>query len=135
MRGIVLGVLMAVVGVGCQTKAPSQAEMSEIVQAVLDHPALQPYFHPEKKGRVPVVVSDLMIGTQVQATKFGKPIRLENDPSLGSHRPFWRFTSVKVRDDQAEVSFEYPVEDLSGTINLRKDADGRWQAGNHRLNK
>jgi hypothetical protein len=124
---ILAGLLAFGTLLACTAAKPDPAEVQSVVQATLDHPALEKYLHPEKPGRKPLVLSDWLIGGHHQLTKFGQPVEFRNDPALGDHVAFIRFTDVSVRGQSAKTVLDYPVEGVRGSFEFKKDAQGKWQ--------
>ena len=94
-----------------------------IVQAVIDHGSLQPYLHPEAKGRVPLRLSDHLIGSDLKLTKFGKPVQIIKDSARA--RAYLRFTVFDCKfGNYCNVVFEYPLEGLVGSSGVHVSPTG-----------
>lgn len=100
-------------------KYPKEA----IVQAVIDHKQLQPYLHPELPARVPLKVSDLLIGRNLNLTKFGKKVEIVSDKSVSG--AYLRFTAFSCNNgNYCNLAFQYPIEGLSGVTGVFINRDG-----------
>lgn len=107
-----------------------QEDMTSVVQAVLDAPALQAYLHPEVEGRVPLVLvtrMDLDDGLR----KFDAPVHVTDAaPSDGT---WLEITDVQPVSNGYAVAISYPVEGLTGRFEVSRDEEGRWIARRHEL--
>ncbi len=125
--------LWAVVAFFCMTTANAgnrdhSADLQQVCQLVLDHPDLQGFYHSKLPGRVPVTVSDHLIGKGLKLSKFGKPVVFVSDPDKRTMRreAILRFDKVKVDRDEASVEFSYPIEGVFGQMSLEKQG-GKWR--------
>ncbi len=94
-----------------------------IVQSIIDHKQLQPFLHPELADRVPLVISDHLVGREIKLNKFGKQVRIESDNKLKG--AYLRFTIFDCKNDNyCNIAFEYPVEGITGSTGVRINSDG-----------
>ena len=107
-------------------------ELTSMLQAVIDAPALQPYLHPEQPGRTPLTVVAQVPGA-VELRKFGQPVVLT--PKAEPGKPALELTDVKQTSAGATVAFRYPAEGITGTLDLGTDAVGRWTVRRHELHE
>ena len=107
----------------------SQEDMTAVVQAVLDAPALQPYFHPEVAGRVPLV---LVTRLDVNGLRmFDAPVRVTDaTPSDGA---YLEITDARPVSNGWAIAVSYPVEGITGRFEVARDEQGRWIARRHDL--
>lgn len=104
----------------------------KIVQSIIDHKQLLPYLHPEIAGRVPLVISDHLVGPGLKLNKFKKRVMIVPDKKVQG--AYLRFTVFSCRTDvtytYCNIVFEYPIEGVTG-------AAGVWihQNGSYKLEK
>ena len=106
------------------------AELAELWRVVLELPGLEQYWHADDPSRVPVrVVPHAAFPAPPETIhKFGQPVlftsgeELEADPQAA----VFRITGCRVFPGGGTVSFEYPVEGVIGTVQLRREG-GRWR--------
>ena len=55
-----------------------------VLKLIVEHPVLAPYLHPEAPGRVPLLVSDHLLGPGVTPSRFGQPLRIVPDREVGT---------------------------------------------------
>jgi hypothetical protein len=96
-----------------------------VLKLIIDHPALAPYLHPERVGRVPLVVSGHLIEAGVTPSKFGRPLQIVPDREVGT-RPHLRILSFEVDGSRAKAVVEYRVEGVQAVFDLRRDSKGWW---------
>src|SRR2546422_6092379 len=120
---------VAVVGQVLVASTPRQQSQPlvprPVLKLIVDHPALAPYPHPERVGRVPLVVSDHLLEPGVTPSKFGRPLQIVPDREVGT-RPHLRILSFEVDGSQAKAVVEYRVESVQAVFDLRRDAKGWW---------
>lgn len=107
----------------------SQEDMTPVVQAVLDAPALQPYLHPEAEGRVPVVVVSRLELNGLR--KFEAPVRVTD--TAPPDEAWLEITDVQPIPDGYAVAIRYAVEGLTGRFEVTRDGGGGWIARHHEL--
>lgn len=95
-----------------------------IYQAILDDTLLEQYFHPGKPDRKPLRVSERVVGKNIQLSKFNMPVRIipQEEESKG---PVFIFSKMKIRPDEAIVTVNYRIEEVTGEFLVKKQA-GRW---------
>lgn len=123
--------LLVLLASGCETK--SGASKYSPLQALLDLPALQGFFHAEiLTDRVPLImICSLEICREAVLTKFGEPVEIvPTAPANG--RPFLEITTADQRGDILTVDFLYPVEGVAGSVQLVPKELG-WTVLSHRL--
>ncbi len=114
-------------------KTPNEKKIryptNAIIQSVIDHERLQPYLHPEIANRVPLVLSDRLIGRNLVLTKFNQNVRIVPDRNVTG--AYLRFTKFDCKfGTYCNIAFEYPVEGVIGTTGVAINPDG-----SHRLEK
>ena len=71
--------------------------------------------HPELESRVPLLLSDYLIGSDLKLKKFGVSVKIVPDKEIGG--PFIRFTYFDcAQSNYCSVAFEYPVEGVTGGL-------------------
>ncbi|MDD9937857.1 MAG: hypothetical protein OXT09_29875 [Myxococcales bacterium] len=112
------------VGPGPELAKPSLSPVA-VLQRVVDDGRLQPYFHAELEGRVPVAVFSAS-GHELGAVQVaGEPVRLvRTRPDDGS--PYLHVVHLWLRDDHAFVELEYDVEGVHAAYELVQ-VERRWR--------
>jgi len=131
---------MAMAG-GCSTNPPQEAQKKEtatmpdnpvetVLQMTLDSDGLNKYFHVEERPeRKPLrILSNNTVPATVRLQKFGEPA-VWTTAAESEGKPLLEFTSVKVEAETATVSFRYPPEGISGTVEFRKQGETWTQTG------
>ena len=96
-----------------------------VLKLIVEHPALGPYLHPERVGRVPLVVSDHLLEPGITPSRFGQPLRIVHDRDVGT-QPHLRILSFTVDGSRAKAVAEYKVEGVQAVFDLRRDSKGWW---------
>jgi hypothetical protein len=100
-----------------------------IIQSIIDHKQLQPYLHPEIAGRVPLILSDHLIGPDLKLNKFKKRVTIVPDKDVKG--AYIRFTVFDCRKDitytYCNIAFEYPIESVSGATGVWINRDGSYK--------
>src|SRR5688500_18429277 len=105
----------------CSATEHPKSDTAQIVEAVLSHPKVANYLHPELSGRVPVTIALQPANPMLGARAFGKPVRLVTDP-LDERTVVLR---ISIRGNMASVALQYKLEGLVGDIELQQ-RKGSW---------
>jgi hypothetical protein len=113
-----------------------KSESQQVAQATIDLEALQKYLHPDAPDRKPLrVLNEGPMSSEPPLTKFGAPVEyVSRSSAKASGKPYFEFTTLEISGNAAAVTFTYPVEGISGRVNLRR-TNGHWQIENHSLNE
>jgi hypothetical protein len=130
LRLVSVLVLLAIpVGAGASPIASGSAGV--LLQALIDLPGLQPYWHPEVPGRIPLILLEGRFGRGHQLVKFGQPVRILPRSEV-KDRPFLEITTFLVTEDGVRIGFRYRVEGVVGSVFfVRKDRT--WAAKETRI--
>lgn len=96
-----------------------------VLKLIIDHTGLASHFHPEARGRVPLVVSDHLLAEGVTPSKFGHPVLILADSAVRA-RPYLRFKSFQVQRNLAHAVVEYRVEGVEASFTLSRTDSGWW---------
>jgi len=96
-----------------------------VLKLIVEHPVLAPYLHPEAPGRVPLLVSDHLLGPGVTPSRFGQPLRIVPDRELGTE-PHLRILSFEEDGSRAKAVVEYRVEGVRIEFDLQSNSHGWW---------
>lgn len=99
---------------------------TELAQAVLDHPALSPYWHPESGDRVPLVVSDNLLSSKAALFKFEEPVSVVADDQL-THGVFFRFDHFHISSDVTTILISYRIEGVMGRFEFVPSGNESWE--------
>lgn len=97
----------------------------DMVRQVLDNPKLELFLHPEVEGRIPVVLSDHLLASPMDLSKYGQPVRVSAD-TTPTERAILRFTRLTLGDNNATLEFVYDIEGVYGKCTFARAADGTW---------
>lgn len=97
-----------------------------ICQLVIDYPQFQWIFHPEIPDRVPLLVSDKIIGRDITLFKFDQAVIVQTDTLL-KDEAFLRFLLIDISNHTATVKFEYPLEGAIASANLIESYGDSWK--------
>lgn len=109
---------------------------AEVVQLVIDLPALQKYYHvDDAPNRKPLfVLRNELIDGEPQLSKFDEPVKFATcDELKTAGKPYLEFTKFEMKDDAASVVFRYRVEGIEGRLTLGKQDDGAWRVREQEL--
>src|SRR3954468_2893958 len=95
-----------------------------VVKLIIGDPALAGYLHPERPGRLPLLISDHLVADGVTPSFSGQPVRFMTDMELKS-LPHIRFASFDLTSDGAETSVDYAAEQVRVVFTLR-NRSGWW---------
>ena len=111
-----------------------KSESQQVAQSTIDLAALQKYLHPDAPDRKPLrVLNEGPMSSEPPLTKFGAPVEyVSRSAAKASGKPYFEFTTLEISGDTAVVTFTYPVEGISGRVDLRR-TKGVWQIESHSL--
>lgn len=122
-----------------QERAPEQAattgELADIVQLVIDLPALQKYYHvDDAPNRKPLfILKNDLIAAEPQLSKFNEPVKFATcDQLKATSQPYLEFIKLETKGDVAAVVFRYRVEGIEGRLTLDRQGD-TWQVREQQL--
>jgi hypothetical protein len=105
----------------------SDKDLSGVLQAVIDAPQLERYYHSDVAGRTPLVLVAPNAG-KPDLRKFGQAVVISDQPA--KDKPFLEITRIVPTSDHCTVEFRYPVEGLKGKFDLSKQGD-KWVVQKH----
>jgi hypothetical protein len=104
----------------------ARADDSAILQAFIDAPALQGYYHVDKlPERKPLVLLEGPHTKGAALEKFGVPVEIVPAERVGA-RPHLAIGALERNGEKAVVRFRYDVEGLGGEVRLSRH-DGAWR--------
>lgn len=109
----------------------SLADVTAVLQLVIDDEALTPYLHLERPERFPLRVSSKNLPPGIELVKATKPVVLVREGEEGE-KPVLEFIALEVSDNRATVRYRYDEEGVRGSCRLRK-RDGRWELESSRV--
>ena len=83
-----------------------------MLQALIDHPNLQPFLHPKVPGRVPLAIYVPSVKSVLHLQKFGRNVTVLS--SLRSDTPYLNVTTWHSEGSKTTLRFEYLVEGVVG---------------------
>jgi hypothetical protein len=129
--GVLRAVVFAIVAVALARSplvaAPADAAppvSRAVVKLIIGDPAFAAYLHPERPGRLPLLISDHLVADGVTPSFSGQPVRFMPDRELKS-LPHIRFASFDLTSDGAETSVDYAAEQVRVVFTLR-NRSGWW---------
>ena len=131
--GVLFLILQSLSGAGIALDN-STDEKRNIIQAMLDMPALRNYVHPETPERLPLtlVFDDISPAQTLEA--YGRSVHIVSNAEISNFpgHAFLRILQVKVENGRAEVKAEYPVEGIYLEVHL-KNVNGKWVEKNYSI--
>lgn len=102
--------------------ALASADVQPVVAAVLQHPEVAKYLHPEVSGRVPVRVAIVAPydGAPLDLALYGAPIKRVGADDISAIR-----LAIKPQADRVVVEVRYKPEGIFGHVNLIRQ-NGVW---------
>lgn len=109
----------------------SAADVTAIVQLVVDDPELDKYLHLGQKGRFPLQLAGEKLPSGLQVVKSTEPVVVVQGPKSKTDAVLV-ITDLEVQGDTASVRYRYDVEGIRGTVTLARSAQG-WELKNSRI--
>jgi hypothetical protein len=103
---------------------PARPVSRDVVKLIIGDLALAAYLHPERPGRLPLLISDHLVTDGVTPSFSSQPVRFISDGELKS-LPHLRFSSFELTGDQAQAAVDYEVERVRVLFTLRNQP-GWW---------
>lgn len=109
----------------------SDADVTAILQLVVDDPELDHYLHLGEPGRFPLQISGERLPSGLKLVKATEPVKIVDGPKSKKDAVLV-ITEIDVQGDRATVRYRYDVEGIRGNVTLAKLAHG-WELKNSRL--
>ena len=109
----------------------SDADVTAILQLVVDDPELDRYLHLGEPGRFPLQISGERLPTGMKLIKATEPVKVVDGPKSKKDAVL-AITEIDVQGDKATVRYRYDIEGIRGNVTLAKLAHG-WELKNSRL--
>jgi hypothetical protein len=130
---ILILLLVAFTNVGfCDPPQIKTTELSKIIQLVIDLPALQGFLHPKVTDRVPLIISDKLIGKELKLSKFDQPVLILSKEEIGN-KPYIEITKMVIQNKLAYIEFSYPIEGVVGRVNIKQTSKLAWLVENSKV--
>jgi hypothetical protein len=114
------------------SNAPSsEADVTAILQLVVDDPELDNYLHLGTAGRFPLQISGDKLPSGLKLIKATEPVKVVDAPKSKKDAVLV-ITEIDVQGDKASVRYRYDIEGIRGNVTLAKGAHG-WELKNSRL--
>ncbi len=111
-----------------QSRAQSNLDKKQIIQACIDLEDLQPYYHIEEEGRKPLIIFDNgVIPNTLKLLKFEESVVFATTAALFTYGKvaYLQFSKFTITKDKAEVIFKYHVEGITVKVIFEK-IGGTW---------
>lgn len=109
----------------------SDADVTAILQLVVDDPELDRYLHLGEPGRFPLQLSGQGLPSGLKLIKATEPVKIVDGPKSKKDAVLV-VTELDVQGDRASVRYRYDIESIRGNVTLAKLAHG-WELKNSRL--
>jgi hypothetical protein len=109
----------------------SPADLTAVLQAVLDDPELDGYLHLEKPGRSPVKLAGANVPKDVKLVKGKHPVTIVEGPKSDKD-PVLLIQRIKQEGGVATVAYQYDVEHIRGTTRVKNGKTG-WELVSSRI--
>ena len=122
----------AAAGDKAASSAPSsEADVTAILQLVVDDPELDNYLHLGQAGRFPLQISGEKLPSGLKLIKATEPVKVVDAPKSKKDAVLV-ITEIEVQGDKASVRYRYDIEGIRGNVSLLKKTHG-WELKNSRL--
>jgi len=111
--------------------AVSDADVTAILQLVVDDPELDHYLHMGEPGRFPLQISGERLPSGLKLVKATEPVKVVDGPKSKKDAVL-AITEIDVQGDKATVRYRYDIEGIRGNVTLAKLGHG-WELKNSRL--
>jgi hypothetical protein len=111
--------------------AASEADVSAVLQLVVEDPELDKYLHLGEPGRFPLQLSGEKLPPGLKLVKATEPVKVVDGPKSKKDAVLV-ITELDVAGDKANVRYRYDVEGIRGTVTLARSAHG-WELKNSRI--
>ena len=109
----------------------SDADVTAILQLVVDDPELDKYLHLGEPGRFPLQLAGERLPSGLKLIKATEPVKIVDGPK-SKKDAVMVVTEIDVQGDKASVRYRYDVEGIRGNVTLARLAHG-WELKNSRL--
>lgn len=109
----------------------SEADVTAILQLVVDDPELDNYLHLGQAGRFPLQIAGDALPSGLKLTKATEAVKVVDGPKSKKDAVLV-ITAIDVQGDKATVRYRYDVEGIRGNVTLARSAHG-WELKNSRL--
>ena len=112
--------------IGCRSSNNSYLYIpANIVEQVIDYKDIQQFFHPEIKGRIPLLISNNLVDPNISLTKFGEKVKILPESEI-KQDAFIKFDSFEVSGNSAVVKILYGIEGISAEFKFEKVSKEKW---------
>ena len=109
----------------------SDADVTAILQLVVDDPELDRYLHLGEPGRFPLQLAGERLPNGLKLIKATEAVKVVDGPKSKKDAVLV-VTEIDVQGDRATVRYRYDIESIRGNVTLAKSAHG-WELKNSRL--
>ncbi len=109
----------------------SEADVTAILQLVVDDPELDKYLRVGEKGRFPLQLAGEKLPSSLKVVKSTEPVKVVEGPKSKSDAVLV-ITELDVQGDKASVRYRYDVEAIRGTVTFARSAHG-WELKSSRV--
>lgn len=99
---------------------------AHVVQAVIDDPKLQPFFHFEDESRSPLIVVASILEPDASFSVSGKPAVIA-PPGKPLAEPHLLISAFEVQHDVAIVRLQYKIEGVEARFIFTRNPDSTWR--------
>jgi hypothetical protein len=115
-----------------EPSAPSsEADVSAVLQLVVDDLELDKFLHLEKAGRFPLRIAGEKLPSDLKLIKSNEPVKIVQGPKDKTDAVLV-IMELSVQGDDASVRYRYDAEGIRGTVTLKRSAHG-WELKNSRI--
>jgi len=109
----------------------SDADVTAILQLVVDDPELDRYLHLGEPGRFPLQLAGERLPSGLKLIKATEAVKVVDGPKSKKDAVLV-VTELDVQGDRATVRYRYDIASIRGNVTLAKSAHG-WELKNSRL--
>ena len=97
---------------------------NKLIQLILDSKKLEPFWHSDIKGRIPLNILHSYVGTSNGINKFGKDVVLIKSPN---GLPYFEIDDFSIKNGLWHVKISYKVEGIVGRFTAKQLPNEMWQ--------
>lgn len=108
----------------------TEPQKQKMLETTLLMKELSPYFHPKLPGRDPLRIVKTPLLAEHDLMMFGSNVAWIEEKEAKAGTAFFRITALVASKTKAKLSFEYPIEGVSGTATFsHRFSEWRYESG------
>ena len=125
--GSLAGVLLGAALVLARERIDRSIQQPGDAPLYLNLPELGKYWHVDRPGRDPLRIVKTPLVPEQSFMMFGSPVVWINEADAKSGTAFMRITGLTATKTRATLTFEYPIEGVTGTATYAHSFGTEWR--------